>query len=93
MKNYFDVKGKVAIVTGASSGLGRQFAVCLAEQGANIAILALTFTGRDKVQALFRTTKNQAKSVVENPQRINTTDFQFPGHQITRFFYISQIKI
>ncbi|HAD4298372.1 TPA_asm: hypothetical protein G1T83_19270 [Salmonella enterica subsp. enterica serovar Typhi str. CT18] len=59
----------------------------------NIAILALTFTGRDKVQALFRTTKNQTKGFVENPQRINTTDFQLPGHQITRFFYISQIKI
>ena len=44
----------------------------------NIAILALTFTGRDKVQALFRTTKNQTKGFVENPQRINTTDFQIP---------------
>ncbi|CSR34679.1 Uncharacterised protein [Shigella sonnei] len=50
-------------------------------QGANIAILALTFTGRDKVQALFRTTKNQAKSFVENPQRINTTDFQLSCHR------------
>ncbi len=40
MKNYFDVSGKVALVTGASSGLGRQFALCLAEQGCNIAILA-----------------------------------------------------
>ncbi|MGI6230846.1 MAG: SDR family NAD(P)-dependent oxidoreductase [Tractidigestivibacter sp.] len=40
MKNYFDVKGKNAIVTGASSGLGRQFALCLAEQGANVAIAA-----------------------------------------------------
>ena len=40
MKNYFDVKGKNAIVTGASSGLGRQFALCLAEQGANVAVAA-----------------------------------------------------
>lgn len=40
MKNYFDVSGKSAIVTGASSGLGRQFALCLAEQGANVTIVA-----------------------------------------------------
>ncbi len=40
MKNYFSVEGKNAIVTGASSGLGRQFAICLAEQGANVAIMA-----------------------------------------------------
>jgi len=40
MKNYFSVSGKNAIVTGASSGLGRQFAICLAEQGANVAIMA-----------------------------------------------------
>lgn len=40
MINYFDVKGKNALVTGASSGLGRQFALCLAEQGANVSICA-----------------------------------------------------
>lgn len=40
MKNYFDVAGKYAFVTGASSGLGRQFALCLAEQGAHVAIAA-----------------------------------------------------
>lgn len=40
MTNYFDVSGRNAIVTGASSGLGRQFALCLAEQGANVAIFA-----------------------------------------------------
>lgn len=36
----FDLSGKVAIVTGASSGLGKQFAKALAEQDADVAILA-----------------------------------------------------
>jgi gluconate 5-dehydrogenase len=36
----FDLHGKVAIVTGASSGLGVQFAKALARQGADLAILA-----------------------------------------------------
>ena len=36
----FDLKGKVAVVTGASSGLGSQFARALAEQGADVAVLA-----------------------------------------------------
>lgn len=39
-KNYFDLSGKVALVTGASSGLGVQFAKALANQGADIAITA-----------------------------------------------------
>jgi gluconate 5-dehydrogenase len=36
----FDLKGKVALVTGASSGLGVQFAKALAKQGADLAIIA-----------------------------------------------------
>ncbi len=40
MKNLLDLTGKVALVTGASSGLGVQFAKALAEQGADIAICA-----------------------------------------------------
>jgi gluconate 5-dehydrogenase len=36
----FDLTGKVALVTGASSGLGVQFARALAGQGAKIAIIA-----------------------------------------------------
>ncbi|MDR2055042.1 MAG: SDR family oxidoreductase [Desulfovibrio sp.] len=36
----FDLKGKVALVTGASSGLGVQFAKALAGQGADLAIMA-----------------------------------------------------
>ena len=40
MKNYFDVTGKVALITGASSGLGAGFARLLSQQGAAIAIIA-----------------------------------------------------
>ncbi len=36
----FDLHGRVAVVTGASAGLGRQMALALARQGADLAILA-----------------------------------------------------
>lgn len=36
----FDLKGDVAVITGASSGLGRQMALGFAERGANLVLLA-----------------------------------------------------
>ena len=47
--NIFDLRGKVAVVTGASSGLGVQMAKALALQGADIAILARRKEKLDKV--------------------------------------------
>ena len=38
--NLFDLTGKTAIVTGASSGLGWQFALVLARAGAKVALAA-----------------------------------------------------
>ena len=49
MKNYFDLKGQVAIVTGCSTGLGVQMAKALASQGATVVALARR---KDKIEAV-----------------------------------------
>lgn len=38
--SLFNLNGRVALVTGASSGLGKRFATVLAQQGADVAIVA-----------------------------------------------------
>ncbi|MDR2063606.1 MAG: SDR family oxidoreductase [Candidatus Nomurabacteria bacterium] len=40
MKDLFDLSDKIAVVTGASSGLGVEFATALARRGADVAIVA-----------------------------------------------------
>ncbi len=47
----FDVRGKVALVTGASSGLGESFARCLAARGAVVVAAARRL---DRLEALVR---------------------------------------
>ena len=44
MKNLFDLSGKVAIVTGASRGLGQYFATALAKAGADLVITSRKFS-------------------------------------------------
>jgi NAD(P)-dependent dehydrogenase (short-subunit alcohol dehydrogenase family) len=48
MSNLFDLTGKVALVTGASRGLGQQFARALADAGADLAITSRTRKSLDE---------------------------------------------
>jgi NAD(P)-dependent dehydrogenase (short-subunit alcohol dehydrogenase family) len=49
MSKLFDLGGKVALVTGASSGLGAHFAKCLGEAGASVVLAARR---ADRLQSL-----------------------------------------
>jgi len=51
VSNLFNLEGKVAMITGASSGLGRQFALALAREGAKVAILARRVERLEQVKA------------------------------------------
>lgn len=50
MKDMFNLEGKVAVVTGASSGLGHDAAVMYAEYGADVALLDLNENDLEKVK-------------------------------------------
>lgn len=54
MSNLFGLSGKVALVTGASRGLGQQFARVLADAGADLAITSRTLASLEPFAAEMR---------------------------------------
>ncbi|MBR1532149.1 MAG: SDR family oxidoreductase [Eubacterium sp.] len=56
MKNYFDLKGNVALVTGCSGGLGVQMAKALAARGCNIVAVARR---QDKLDEVAKQIKDE----------------------------------
>ena len=53
-KDYFDLSGRVAIVTGCSTGLGVQMARALASAGCNIVPIARRLEKLEEVAAMLR---------------------------------------
>jgi 2-dehydro-3-deoxy-D-gluconate 5-dehydrogenase len=56
MENLFDLSGRVAVVTGANTGIGQGIAVALAQAGADVALVGRTAASEtaDKVRGLGR---------------------------------------
>jgi 3-oxoacyl-[acyl-carrier protein] reductase len=59
----FDLHGKVALVTGASSGLGARFAEVLAENGASVVLVARRAGRLAELKARIRTSGGNAMAV------------------------------
>lgn len=64
MENVFNLQGKTALVTGASSGLGRGFAKTLAEAGAQVIITGRNKDGLDETEALLKPSGGKILTVI-----------------------------
>ena len=71
----FDLKNKIALVTGAGKGIGRASAIALAEAGADLIILSRTESDLKKVEKEIKKLKRKCKIFVcdlfDNDQVIN----------------------
>lgn len=75
MEKLFDLTGKVAVVTGASSGLGADAAFAYAKAGADVALLARRIEKLNKVKAKIEKTGRKVVAVrcdVANEESVKT---------------------
>lgn len=63
MENFFDFTGKVAVITGASSGLGADAAIAYANAGADVALLARRAEKLNEVKAEIEKTGHKVIAV------------------------------
>ena len=69
-------QNKISIITGAASGIGRETAILLAEEGSHLAISDINAEGLKKVEQICRTKgQNVSTHVVDVADRIAMQQF------------------
>src|SRR4030042_4427430 len=63
-EKLFNLEGKVALVTGAASGLGRSFAQTLAEVGADLVIVDIDKDHLDETEGILKGTGRKVLKIV-----------------------------
>lgn len=71
LPGLFDLTGKIALVTGAASGLGRAIAIGLAQYGADVATADVNLSGADATSAVIRDLGRRTVSI-----QVDVTDYQ-----------------
>lgn len=70
----FDLKGKVAIVTGAGRGIGKSIALGLAQNGANVVLCSRTQTELEQVAQKIKNLEQKALPIVVDMTQISQLD-------------------
>jgi NAD(P)-dependent dehydrogenase (short-subunit alcohol dehydrogenase family) len=63
MKNYEGYDGKIAVVTGGASGIGKQICLNLAEQGATVIVADINFPGAEETVKLIKEAKGEGFAI------------------------------
>jgi NAD(P)-dependent dehydrogenase (short-subunit alcohol dehydrogenase family) len=71
LPSLFDLQGKVALCTGAASGLGRAIAVGLAQHGADVVTADINLAGAEETSGIIRDLGRRTAAI-----KVDVTDWQ-----------------